>query len=174
MTAQLALDVETWADIPGYEGTYQVSDVGRVRSLDRVIIGRDGRAQRWKGRILKLNKTNGYLSINLPTGMRHVQRLVLLAFVGPPPAGCAACHKNDVRTDNRLCNLYWGTQSDNMFDAVRNGRNHQTKKTHCGKCGAELNRHPRKDRKERYCAGCTRKRDRENLRRWRVRNRAKS
>ncbi|MCE2925997.1 MAG: HNH endonuclease [Phycisphaeraceae bacterium] len=53
-----------------------------------------------------------------------VARAMLLAFVGPPPSPDKkqACHRNDVPTDDRIENLYWGSASDNVLDAVRNGR----------------------------------------------------
>lgn len=54
-----------------------------------------------------------------------VSRLVLMAFVGPCPAGKEACHKNGNPSDNRLSNLYWGTRTDNMADAKRHGTDNE-------------------------------------------------
>jgi hypothetical protein len=58
-----------------------------------------------------------------------VARAMLLAFVGPPPNGKnRACHRNDVPTDDRIDNLYWGSASDNVLDAVRNGRSNGSRR----------------------------------------------
>lgn len=60
-----------------------------------------------------------------------VHHLVLEAFVGPKPEGLQARHLNDVKTDNRLENLVWGTVKENSQDAVRNGVHSMTRRTHC-------------------------------------------
>lgn len=101
---------ERWRAIPEYEGLYEVSDFGRVRSLGRNACMRK----------LVLDK-NGYLRVCLaqkqPYKLAGVHRLVLLAFVGPCPAGMAARHFPDrTRTNNRLSNLSWATQTMNMRD----------------------------------------------------------
>jgi hypothetical protein len=107
--------------VPGYESAYEVSDQGRVRSLNYRRTGRvrllspapDGRRG---GR--------GYLGVNLGfVGRRYVRVhvLVLLAFVGPRPPGMEACHRNGDRTDNRLENLRWGTHAENAADTQRHG-----------------------------------------------------
>lgn len=128
---------ETWKPIPGYEGLYEVSDHGRVRSLDRRYIRADGIATRRRGRILKpvMNGSSKHQVYLCAPGEKQkpqlVHRLVLTAFVGPCPEGMEACHSNDVPTDNRLANLRWDTRSANMNDRVRNGRDPQANKTHC-------------------------------------------
>jgi hypothetical protein len=107
---------EIWKDIPGYEGMYQVSDQGRVKSLPRYyrrkeLILRPGFNQIGH-QIVSLFKNNvrkGY----------GIHSLMLLAFVGPPPEeGMVGMHLNDIPDDNRLENLRWGTTSEN----VRTGR----------------------------------------------------
>lgn len=109
---------EEWRAIPGYEGLYEVSSLGRVRSLDRIT----RKARKVRGVILKsyTSKRSGYQYITFYAkdkwkGFR-VHSLVLLAFVGPRPEGKQSRHLNGVRTDNRLCNLAYGTPSENHAD----------------------------------------------------------
>lgn len=128
---------ERWAPIPGY-ADYEVSDQGRVRSLDRVVPYVDGRMRRCRGRLLKLspNNDNGpHLVVALGHDKQFkghlVHRLVLLAFVGPCPDGMEGCHNNGDSLDNRLTNLRWDNRSGNMLDAVRHGTHSKTRRTHC-------------------------------------------
>lgn len=120
---------ERWLPVPGFEGLYEVSDFGRVRSLDRIVhpAGRsDGQTtRRIKGRVLKPGFNHGRPVVNLcsKSGGKHslVHQLVLHAFVGPCPDGQECRHLNDNRQDNRLINLAWGTRRENMADRKRNG-----------------------------------------------------
>lgn len=107
--------IENWRDIPGFEGRYQVSDLGRVRSLDhRVRSGRGARLVR--GRVLRPGAGNsGHLTVVIGKGnTQSVHVLVLRTFVGEPPAGCEALHLNHTPADNRLKNLRWGTRGENL------------------------------------------------------------
>jgi len=117
---------ETWKPIVGCEGFYEVSDMGRVRSLDRMVRGRPGVTRRHVGRIRKPVFISGYPAYSLSVGglskTRFAHRLVLEAFVGPCPDGMEACHHNDVKADPRLANLRWDTRKSNAADMVRNGR----------------------------------------------------
>lgn len=133
---------ELWAPIAGYEGAYDVSSIGRVRSLPRTVAhngSRPGGTARVRGRILRPKALkDGHLTVALcVSGERkfcYVHHLVLEAFVGPAPAvGMHACHNNGVPSDNRVENLRWGTVSDNMYDSVRHGTHVQARKTHCPK-----------------------------------------
>jgi hypothetical protein len=114
---------ERWKPVPGCEGAYEVSDLGRVRSLERRVEYRDGRGRRQRGRVLKLLPDgNGYLRANLAGATRHVHVLVLEAFDRPRPAGMEACHGPGGKTDNRLSNLRWATRSENLgADKHRDG-----------------------------------------------------
>lgn len=109
---------ERWADIPGYEGRYQVSDLGRVRSVDHhVRCGPGGKGSRLvKGRILRsAPRKSGHHMVVLGKGNScDIHPLVLRAFVGPPPPKHEALHGNHVPSDNRLKNLRWGTRSENL------------------------------------------------------------
>ena len=119
--------MEIWRDVLGYEGMYQVSDEGRVRSLDREIC----QMSRWgtpyikkiKGVMLRPGRMPaGHLSVSLgKNNSQCVHKLVLLAFVGPTPKGHECLHGNGDPSDNRLANLRWGTRADNIRDAVRHG-----------------------------------------------------
>lgn len=126
-------DVERWLPVVGFEGSYEVSDHGRVRGLDR--IGAAG--QRVAGRVLTPTpNSHGYPAVTLyGNGLRRVgkvHRLVLEAFVGPCPDGMEACHGPDRdQTNNRLSNLRWGTSSENNFDRVRHGTHPRARWTHC-------------------------------------------
>lgn len=113
---------ETWCDVPGYEGYYQVSSRGRVRSCYREITDRLGRSRIQPGRILVPEiHTTGYLRVGLSRdsysrGYR-VHKLVMLAFVGDRPEGCQVNHKNAAKTDNSLDNLEYCTPKSNAQHA---------------------------------------------------------
>jgi hypothetical protein len=126
---------EMWCGIAGFEDSYEISTLGRVRSLDRVRRRGTGTNSR-HGQILKAAHTeSGHLTVSLCSPgkqmKRLVHRLMLEAFVGPCPPGLEACHYNDDPADNRLENLRWGTRTENILDAVRNGTHHNASKTHC-------------------------------------------
>lgn len=104
--------MEEWRDIPGYEGRYKVSDLGRVQSLQ------------WRGRkaggarLLKPQaNTRGYLFVYIRDRPQLIHRLVMLAFVGDS-GGAYVNHKNGVPTDNNLGNLEYCTPSENSRHAV--------------------------------------------------------
>lgn len=129
---------EVWKSIPGYEGIYEVSDLGRVRSLDRIVEHLGGE-RRVEGRIRKLTaNSDGYLGVNLckdgSTRRKRVHRIVLEAFVGPPEDGQECCHNNGDPADNRLENLRWGTAVENAKDKRKHGSMYQLNKTHCKAC----------------------------------------
>jgi hypothetical protein len=172
---------ERWLPVVGWEGLYEVSDLGRVKSLERVIRKAPGRwgkptSQTIPARILSLDLHQKHPRIALfrnGTGERcRVHRLVLEAFVGPCPPGREACHWNDIGHDNRLTNLRWDTPSANMFDRVRNGIHPQASKTHC-KHGHELTAYSRGNGAvRRVCQECSRgskRRRRAELRRQGIR-----
>lgn len=123
---------ETWKPIPGYENEYEVSDHGRVRSLDRTITTKRGIRKRRKGQMLgyTLNST-GYPRAWVGEKKRLVHHLVLEAFVGPRPPNHVSRHLDGNPLNPRLDNLAWGTQSENMLDKQRHGTDHQWNKTHC-------------------------------------------
>lgn len=116
--------IEEWVPVVGYEGFYEVSSLGRVRSVDREFIRADGRRQCRRGRLLKPTPSGrGYPSVTLRHGVRRtVHILVCIAFHGPRPhPDYDAAHNNGVLTDNRRENLRWATKSENQQDSVRHG-----------------------------------------------------
>lgn len=113
---------EEWRDIPGFEGAYQVSSLGRVRGLDRDIVSRNGVVRHWRGNVLRPKWDGRYESVSLGERCtRRIHALVLLAFVGPPSEGQEARHIDGDSTNNRLENLAWGTHTENIADQRRHG-----------------------------------------------------
>ena len=117
---------EEWRDVVGYEGLYQVSDQGRVKSLERKVPKWDGE-RTVKERILKPAPTKyGYLQLNLYAGGKQkaltVHRLVCEAFHENPDNKQEVNHINENKTDNRACNLEWCTRTENCNHGSRNER----------------------------------------------------
>lgn len=110
--------METWKDIPGYEGRYQASDLGRVRSVDHyVVCGFQGKGQRLvRGRVLKDGPcTSGHRCVVLGKGnTQSVHTVVMLAFRGPPPPRHEVLHRDHTPWNNALGNLKYGTRSENL------------------------------------------------------------
>jgi hypothetical protein len=127
-------DVECWVAVPGYEGSYQVSSFGRLRSLDRLTVNTKGERRSYQGQLIKQRRRR-YPEVKLAVaGVKRnvaVHTLVARAFLGPPPRRLEVCHFNDEKTDNRLCNLRWDSRSANNLDRVRNGRDHNANRTRC-------------------------------------------
>ena len=155
-------DDEIWKDIPGYEGKYQVSNLGRIRSLDRWIVNRLGKRYRHRGRVLKPCPNNlGYMRVDL--GKRNSVRVhvqVMAAFVGPRPDGMVIAHGNGNCSDNRLANLRYTTPQDNEHDKVLHGTNKELRKTHCprGHLLVEQNLRAATKGDRRLCLACDRAR----------------
>src|SRR6185437_6200778 len=118
---------ERWLPVVGYEGHYEVSYAGRVRSLDRTLPYGNGFFRKHKGVILAQSDFDDYGHKGVVLSMRgvHVQasvhRLALTAFIGPCTDGLIGCHNNGDPADNRLSNLRWDTYSENNLDRVRHG-----------------------------------------------------
>ena len=125
---------ETWKDIAGYEGLYQVSDLGRVKSLRRVVECKN----RWGGTHARVfeemimkpvvcnKRWSRHVKVHLTSnGIPRpflVHRLVLSAFVGPCPDGMEGCHDPDPDpANNALSNLRWDTHANNNRDKAKHG-----------------------------------------------------
>lgn len=154
---------EEWKPIPGYEEFYEVSDLGRVKSLGMPRKPGKGNYAR-NQRILKHGiREDGYSQVTLYLGTIRktwrVHHLVLLAFVGEMPPGQETRHINGDPSDNRLANLRYGTHTENNQDRVLHGTHHETRKTKCPR-GHELiepNLMPsQRKRGKRSCLACAR------------------
>lgn len=150
---------ERWAPIPGHEG-YEASDLGRVRSLDRTIVHKNGNVQRRRGIVLRLwQDANGYWICRCGDGRPYgVHVLVLSAFIGARPNGMFGLHNNGDSSDSRLSNLRWGTPTENSADTRRHGTNHYLNRTHCIRghalSGDNLNPPELKAKGHRTCRAC--------------------
>ena len=130
------MTTEAWRPVVGWEGLYEVSDLGRVRSLDRSFTRTNGWEYTRKGQILSPGRIkSGHLTVRLCNRMdarsHAVHRLVMAAFVGRCPDGHEVCHRDGNHKNNTLPNLYYGTRSDNMHDQVRHGVHFYARQTHC-------------------------------------------
>ena len=127
--------IENWLPVVGYEGYYEVSDLGRIRSVTRRVPNGVG-MRRVTGRVLKQYlREASCCTVNLSRGdsqrTRTVHRMVLEAFVGPQPAGHEGCHNDGNPRNNSLANLRWDDHSANIRDKQIHGTDHNKNKTHC-------------------------------------------
>ncbi len=118
--------MEEWKDVAGYEGFYQVSSEGRVRSLVRLLPSAHEAGMRKEKQILAFGSNKqGRLQVTLcmhgKTRRFQVHTLVLTAFKGPCPEGLECLHEDNDYTNNRPGNLKWGTHLENMRDKRRHG-----------------------------------------------------
>ena len=119
--------MERWRDVVGYSGYYEVSNLGRVRSLDRVVRHPRGGPKKLKGRILRLRPGSqyGYLVVNLwKKGIQrtiYVHQLVTRAWIGLYPSGQQVRHGPRGKLDNSISNLCYGTHSEDSLDKRRDG-----------------------------------------------------
>lgn len=118
--------MENWKAIPGYEGYYEASDLGRIRSVERIVPhGRHGTC-RQKSKVLKpALDAHQYPRVALSMGdalrTYTVHRLIALTFLGKRPEGNQINHKSGVKTDNSVSNLEYCTQSENALHSYRIG-----------------------------------------------------
>lgn len=115
--------------VKGYEGLYEVSNMGRVRSLDRTVSAADGRTMHIKSRVLstagKSGRDRNYPAVTLwseNVGRTvQVHRLVAMAFLGPPQEGMMVDHIDGDTTNNTASNLEWVTCGENNRRAYEIG-----------------------------------------------------
>ena len=128
---------EQWKPVVGYEGLYEVSDHGRVRSIERTVEFKDGRKPRTFPSVeLRSNpQPSGHLYVNLSKSGKaltlRVHRLVLMAH-GRMPEGDEVCrHLDGNPANNHVSNLAWGTVSENRYDTVAHGRHYLAIRESC-------------------------------------------
>lgn len=122
---------EIWKPVRNYEGSYEVSSRGRVRSIDRIL----SNGQPHHGRILSPSKNkNGYLivgpSVNGKREPLHIHRLVAQAFLGDCPDGCEVNHLDGEKENNKYTNLEYTTASKNIKHAYRLGLRNEDGENH--------------------------------------------
>jgi len=116
-------DLEIWKSVVGYEGKFEVSNLGRVKRL----CSTDRRGRSCAERILAtpINKRWGYFQVTLWTGgigiTKRVNVLVAKAFLGPAPKGKEVNHVDGVKTNNRDSNLEYLTRKQNIHHAMKLG-----------------------------------------------------
>lgn len=121
------MEKEIWKDIPDYKGCYQVSNLGRIKSLERLIKYRDGRKRRYPSVVIKDRDKDGFARVvtlkkNNKGKTFTVNCLVMLGFIGKPPKGYEICHNDGDYQNNKLDNLRYDIRSENRIDNYRYGR----------------------------------------------------
>lgn len=117
---------EIWKDIEEFKGLYQVSNLGRVKSIDRTTIYNTGATRITKGKILSIGKNKlGYSQVSLSKHdkqhSRRVHRLVAEAFILNPDKKTQVNHINGNKDNNKVENLEWCTKSENELHAYKTG-----------------------------------------------------
>lgn len=159
--------IEEWRPVVGWEGLYEVRSTGEIRSLDRVTYGKNKSTRVVRGRELTPWLVDGYPRVALTRDGKpkqvHVHRILAEAFIPNPYNLPVVRHLNDIRDDNRIENLSWGSVSDNVRDAVRNGNNWKANLSECLRGHPFSEDNTRIDRDGcRQCRQCDRIRKRNN------------
>ena len=119
--------MEIWKPISGYEGFYEVSNLGRIRSLERIVECSDGRKRKIKDRTLKGSSySGGYSGVTLHkdgcTKFVNIHRIVAEAFVPNPLEKEEVNHKDENPSNNHASNLEWVTHKENLNFGTRTER----------------------------------------------------
>ena len=121
------MEKEIWKDIPGYEGLYQASTIGRIRSVDRYITYKNGKEVFTQGKILKIclntkDRQTVTMSKNGKVKSYEIQRIMGLTFLGYRPNGYHVCHVDGDKNNNNIKNLRYDSPKENCLDQYRVGK----------------------------------------------------
>lgn len=124
---------EIWKPIPGFEGLYEVSNMGQVRSLDRIIPDKTHGTRKLAGKVLKQTQDKQgrryvVLSKHSNTLKKRVHLIVAEVFIGPRVTGIEVCHNDGNSGNNRADNLRYDTHHSNMQDMVQHGNSQRGEK----------------------------------------------
>lgn len=159
---------EYWLPVVDYEGMYEVSTLGRVKSLARTVWHPVGRAIRLMPERIMSQRSGSYLTVMLCRNgeerIYSVHVLMLEAFVCARPAGMEGCHADDIRANNVLSNLRWDTPSANRLDSVRNGTHPNARKTACKRMHQYTPENTYWQGERRSCRTCRTQRNKERVR----------
>jgi DNA-binding transcriptional regulator YiaG len=134
--------VEEWRDVPGFEGLYQASNTGKIRSYDRLVTEKGGKVRLHRGCTLYQGRAaSGYPSVNLYVGGQRttttVHRLVMATFIGPCPDNHEVNHCDGNKCNNNLENLEYVTHSRNQQHSIRVlGNPAPPRRNQSGECSA--------------------------------------
>lgn len=169
---------EIWKDVPGYEGIYQVNNIGVVKSLDRFVVFKNGQRSFRSGKTLVSIKTHKrchkvFVSKNGKTRGMFVHRIVAMAFIPNPENKPQVNHINGNRSDNGVENLEWVTGMENIIHALQTGLHNnrgqdspRAKLTDAMVIDIRNDSRPQKEIATQYNVSCTCIRDIKSRKRW--------
>jgi hypothetical protein len=139
------MENEIWRPIKGYEGLYEVSNFGRIKSVERIIrSGKGYGCHKYGGKLLKFGGSLGYKRVSLCKERRistySVHRLVAEAFIPNPDNKPEIDHINTIRDDNRVSNLRWVTKSENARNQISSSKRIKNKSDGSAKITGKLNK----------------------------------
>lgn len=116
------IEGEEWCDVIGTDGAYQISNAGRVRSVDRFVNAAKGSKRMVRGRIIKPHTLkSGYVVVHMSKRTAYIHRLVAQAFIPNPDSLPCVDHIDGNKGNNRVENLRWCTNKENTIYAIENG-----------------------------------------------------